>query len=52
MRNFKFKLYRTIRHKNIRTGKWEEMETTFNAVKEKGCEAGVMFEKEYEYKIP
>jgi len=52
VRNFKFKLYRTIRHKNIITGKMESTETNIKVVKEKGCEAGVMFEKDYEYLIP
>lgn len=49
VRNFKFKLYRTIRHKNIVTGQMESYETCIKSVKEKGCAAYEHMKRDFKF---
>lgn len=52
VRNFKFKLYRTIRAKDSCLGTLDTTETKICQTKVEGCGAGVRFEKEYFFDIP
>jgi hypothetical protein len=49
VKNFKFKLYRTIRAKDSITGRFDSYETKISQVKEKGCKAGEMLQRDFLY---
>lgn len=52
VRNYKFKLYRITRHKHRVTGVVDKNESKLRQVKEKGCNAGEMLEKDFLFNIP
>ena len=52
VRNFKFKLYRTTRHKHRVSGNFDSTETKIRQVKENGCKAGELLERDFVFNIP
>jgi hypothetical protein len=52
VRNFKFKLYRTLRYKDCITGNFDSFEMLIRTVKEKGCAAFEMLNRDFYFAIP
>lgn len=52
VRNFKFKLYRIIRRKHSISGNFDAYEKKISQVKESGCKAGELLEKDFFFNIP
>jgi len=52
VKNFKFKLYRLIRAKQSITGTFDTTEKKICQVKESGCKAGELFQRDFLFEIP